>query len=132
LANEQPGRLLVVEDNPLVLMLLATTFEDEGFAVEEAADGAAALAALNRPGAPFDALVTDIDLGQGPDGRMVAQAARRMAPELPVLFVTAERLAQPDLPPPAQVVPKPFTAEQLVRALRDLLVGLRPEARSPT
>lgn len=55
--------VLVVEDNPLARKLLRVTLESRGYRVREAADGAAALAALKEPPALIlqDLLLPDID-----------------------------------------------------------------------
>src|SRR6185437_3676591 len=82
------GTILVVEDNPDNMKLLAWTLEDEGFAFEGAASAEEALLALERR--PFDLILMDISL-PGMDG---AEATRRLRAQsrfagLPIIAVTA-------------------------------------------
>lgn len=79
-------RVLLVEDQRIVRVLLARTLRDAGFVVSDHADAAAALAAA-RAFDP-DVVVTDIDLGSRPDGAELATILRRVAPALPIVFLT--------------------------------------------
>lgn len=85
------GTVLVVEDEELVRMLLVEVLEGDGYTVQEAADGPAALARLAAAGPeakpPVDLLVTDVGL-PGLNGRQLAEAAQAHYPDLKVLFLT--------------------------------------------
>ncbi|SMF44196.1 PAS domain S-box-containing protein [Azospirillum oryzae] len=87
------GTVLVVEDEELVRMLLVEVLEGDGYTVQEAADGPAALARLSEAAAgpeakpPVDLLVTDVGL-PGLNGRQLAEAAQAHYPDLKVLFLT--------------------------------------------
>ena len=61
--------------------------EDEGIIVNCVYSGPAAIEAITRL-EYLDALLTDIDLGKGPDGFDVARYARKLYPRLPVVFVS--------------------------------------------
>ena len=76
-------KVLVVDDEPLVLDVVATMLEELGCDVETAHTGAEA---LNRLGSEehIDILLADIDM-PGPDGRKLAYRAKQMRPELNVL-----------------------------------------------
>ena len=117
--------VLVVDDEPLVRMLIVEVLEDLGYEALEAEDGAAALVELRRAGR-IDLLVTDVGLPNGMNGRQVAEAARELRPGLKVLFVTgyAESavLGPEHLGPGTQVVTKPFALvpiDRLVQAGAD-------------
>jgi CheY-like chemotaxis protein len=81
-----PRRILVVDDDAALRVVLATVLEMEGYAVRAAADGAAALRAIatERP-----ALIL-LDLRMpGLGGRDVAAALRAGGVHIPVLAMTA-------------------------------------------
>ena len=79
--------VLVVEDEPDVLRTAATMLRSLGFTVIEAADGPAALAALQR-GGRIDVLFTDVILPKGMSGRDLAGVAQAHAPHLKVIYTT--------------------------------------------
>ncbi|MGH7518105.1 MAG: PAS domain-containing protein [Gemmatimonadales bacterium] len=116
-----PGaRVLVVDDDPSVLALLARMLGTLGFEVTTATDGREAIAALETRG--FDLVVTDVVLPEM-DGIAVAQVAERRG-DVPVLFVsgcTSEELEQRGLSGSAAVMQKPFTADDFARAIAPLI-----------
>ncbi|WP_159993177.1 PAS domain S-box protein [Roseomonas sp. 18066] len=126
----QGERVLVVDDEPSVRLLVTEVLEDLGYAALEAADGPAGLRILRSP-ARIDLLVTDVGLPQGMpggmNGRQLAEAARRLRPGLRILFITgfAESavLSHGDLGPGMQLLTKPFSLEALAARLRGLLAG---------
>ncbi|KQT52286.1 MULTISPECIES: PAS domain-containing sensor histidine kinase [unclassified Aureimonas] len=110
--SDNRGRsVLVVDDEPLVRMLVVDAVQDLGFMAIEAGDGPQALQIL-RSDVAIDLLVTDVGLPNGMNGRQVADAARELRADLKVLFVTgyAENavLSHGHLDPGMQVVTKPF------------------------
>src|SRR5436305_11512791 len=78
--------LLLVDDDAPILRMLARTLQAEGYAVEAAADGGAALAALES-GVP-DLVVLDVAM-PGLDGLAVSRLLRRRGLALPILMLTA-------------------------------------------
>jgi DNA-binding NtrC family response regulator len=78
--------VLLVEDRESLRSMLRSTLEAEGYAVEEAIDGKAALKALQ--GGRYLAVVTDLKL-PGADGHQVLDAARDLDPNVPVILMTA-------------------------------------------
>jgi two-component system response regulator MprA len=114
--------VLVVEDDVPIRRMLERTFEAEGYAVTAAADGGAALAAVER--AVPDVLVLDIGL-PGIDGLSVCRRLRRKGVTQPILLLTArdavaERVAGLDAGADDYLV-KPFATEELVARVRALL-----------
>ncbi len=65
--------LLLVEDEPLIRMMLEETLSEEGFKLMVATSGTQAIAELDTGAQRFRGVVTDIDLGEGPDGWEVAR-----------------------------------------------------------
>jgi DNA-binding response OmpR family regulator len=80
------GRILVVDDEEPVRDVLCEYFESQGFGVEAAPDGEAALAALGR--LRPDLVLLDVRM-PGIDGVEVLRRIRRADPDVPVIMVTA-------------------------------------------
>ena len=83
---------------------------------------AKAIAAL-RDGHTFRGLVTDINLGTGPDGWAVARIAREVTPGLPVVYLSGASGHQwtSHGVPQSVMVAKPFANTQVVVAIAGLL-----------
>ncbi|MES1972432.1 MAG: PAS domain-containing protein [Pseudomonadota bacterium] len=116
--------VLVVDDEPAVRMLVTEILGELGYAAIQAGDGAEALAILESD-ARIDLLVTDVGLPGGMNGRQVADAARAVRPDIPVLFITgfAENAVVGDGPldPGMELVTKPFSMEALAARIRDMI-----------
>ena len=78
-------RSLVVDDVPDSRLTLRLELQDRGFVVDEAGDGAAAIAMLAT--GSFDAVITDIWM-PGQDGIKVVQALQRGQADVPVYVIT--------------------------------------------
>jgi two-component system copper resistance phosphate regulon response regulator CusR len=114
-------RILVVEDEPAIADFIARGLREEGFTVEQAADGDAAWHAL-RTGS-WDVVLLDWWL-PGPDGLTLLRRLRQNDRTTPVLFLTA-RDAVPDrvrgLDAGADdYLCKPFAFEELLARVRAL------------
>ncbi|MBZ9739761.1 MULTISPECIES: PAS domain-containing sensor histidine kinase [unclassified Mesorhizobium] len=118
------GTVLVVDDEPLIRMLISEVLEDSGYRIIEAADGASGLKAF-RSGEKIDLLVTDVGLPGGMNGRQLADAARELHTGLKILFITgyAENAAVGNghLAPGMHVLTKPFAMEKLAAKVTDML-----------
>jgi two-component system alkaline phosphatase synthesis response regulator PhoP len=79
-------RLLLVEDEPGLQLALSDRLVAEGYAVETAGDGHAAIARAS--GEPFDVIVLDVML-PGRDGFDVAKTLRQQGVQTPILMLTA-------------------------------------------
>ncbi|MCG7364514.1 response regulator, partial [Roseomonas sp. ACRSG] len=125
----RPGHgetVLVVDDEPVIRMLVVEVLQDLGYAALEAADGAAALELLQEEGR-LDLLVTDVGLPGGLNGRQLADAARAGRPGLKVLFITGfaetAALGNGRLEPGMQVMTKPFALDALATRIRAIIEG---------
>ena len=111
--------LLVVEDRRSLAEMLAETLRKEGYEVEVALRGDAAVAALR--GGPYLAVITDLRL-PGADGLAVLRAARAADPLLPVFLITgfaAVETAVAALKLGARdYFPKPLDMERVLEAVR--------------
>lgn len=77
----------------------------------------------------FACMVVDVNLGAGTTGYDVARFARRLAPAVPVIYVsgeTTEESYRAHGVPGSLFLPKPFTPEELLSRLR-MLVGDRAQ-----
>jgi two-component system, OmpR family, response regulator len=68
-------QVLVVEDECLIRMLVCNLLEDAGYACIEAANAVEALALLDSKLCRPALLVTDFNLGAGPNGQILAGEA---------------------------------------------------------
>jgi CheY-like chemotaxis protein len=83
------GKILIVEDEPLIGGSLKDVLEDAGFLVDLATDADEAMAILERDRArDLSGLVTDINLGGLRTGWDIAARTREMNPALPVVYMT--------------------------------------------
>lgn len=118
--------VLVVDDEPLVRMLVVDALEELGYAVIEASDGSSALKVIEAE-TPLDLLITDVGLPNGMNGRQVAEGARQLRPGLKVLFITgyAENavLNHGHLEHGMQVMTKPFDMGELTRRVQAITSG---------
>jgi DNA-binding NtrC family response regulator len=102
--------VLLVEDDTMVRLTLADTFEAAGCDFLEASNAEDAMTILGDPSQPIDILVTDLNLGPGDNGLALATKARQQRPELQVVYETGspEMLASRALASWEQVFYKPF------------------------
>ncbi|HEU4582295.1 MAG TPA: ATP-binding protein [Polyangiaceae bacterium] len=120
-------RVLLVDDDELVLATTASLLQRLGYGVLTANGPRAALELLTRERGAFSLLVTDVVM---PDmnGAELARAARELVPELKVLFISgydAGFLEPFDAP---NVLQKPFSREQLEQAVAKALASPRSRA----
>ena len=121
-ATDAEARLLVVDDEPNIRELLATSLRFAGFEVHAAADGGSALR-MARDLEP-DLLVLDVMLPDM-DGFTVTRRLREKGQHMPVLFLTA----RDDTSDKVQgltvggddYVTKPFSLEEVVARIRAVL-----------
>jgi CheY-like chemotaxis protein len=104
------GAVLVVDDEPMVRMLVRETLEDHGYEVIETGDGQSAIGILESD-RPISLLVTDVSL-PGLNGRELAETAKRLRPDLKILFMTGytHEIA---LSSGTELITKPFSLDNL-------------------
>ena len=120
----QGETVLVIDDEPLVRMLVTDVLKELGYTTIEAEDGPAGLKIL-KSAVRIDLLITDIGLPGELDGGQVALAARKLRSELKVLFITgfAEKavLSHGHIEAGMSVLTKPFAMEALASRVKGLL-----------
>jgi two-component system cell cycle sensor histidine kinase/response regulator CckA len=116
--------LLLVEDEAAVRSSARRLLERQGYSVLEARHGADALRIVEESGRPIDLVVTDLVMPEM-GGKELAERLRAHRPSLKILFMSGytEKAIAADgiMPPNTGFVEKPFTVEQLMRRLREIL-----------
>ncbi|HZP77193.1 MAG TPA: response regulator [Pseudolabrys sp.] len=106
--------VVFVEDEPLIAGLISDVFTEHGFEVHAFPQAAEALRYI-RSGSPVDVLFTDINLPGGMDGAELAEKARALRPELPIIYASG-RYSPSELQPlvtRSVFVKKPYDPEDV-------------------
>jgi signal transduction histidine kinase/PAS domain-containing protein/ActR/RegA family two-component response regulator len=123
-------RILLVDDDPILLRSLREILELDGHRVVAADSGQGGINAfrvsMEPHGQPFSVVITDLGMPHV-DGRAVAAAVKRASPATPVILLTGwgERLLAEGhtIPHMDRVLSKPPRLRELRRALADLLAA---------
>ncbi|RZL78084.1 MAG: response regulator [Sphingomonas sp.] len=115
--------VLIVEDEPLILMDAMQSLEDAGFEVIDAFDGEHALVRLDeRP--DIGAIFTDVNMPGRFDGVQLARMVSERRPDVVILVTSgAIKVRREDLPVGGQFVSKPYRGEQVARLIEELLAS---------
>ena len=119
------GRVLLVDDEPLVRETGRQLLESLGYAVEVACEGEEALARFEEG---FDLLVVDLMMPKV-NGREVLAQVRQRDPRMPVLLVSgyAAQLAATQLHDPCtRTLGKPYRLDDLAPILQEFGLAARP------
>ncbi|MBT7667521.1 MAG: response regulator [Rhodospirillaceae bacterium] len=127
LARAKPGEtILAVEDDPSLRQLIESMLRDLGYTVyiaQHAQDALQLLPKLPR----LDLLLTDIVLPGGMSGFELAKAATSDGGSLKILYMSGYAKGalehQTNMDAGAELLPKPFSMEDLGRMLRKTLDG---------
>lgn len=127
-------RLLLVDDDPLLIKSLRDTLQSDGHLITTADGGQAGIetfVAAAREGRTFAAVITDLGMPYV-DGRKVAAAVKESSPNTPVIMLTGwgQRLiAEQDVPPHVdRVLNKPPKLNELRATLAELTqLALNPD-----
>ncbi|MBC6982003.1 response regulator [Caulobacter sp. 17J80-11] len=117
-------------------MLLETVLEDTDYTFRLVSSPGSAMAALEAEGSRFDALVTNVNLGEGPDGFDIARRAREVKPDIHVIYMSgdAAHRVESEKVPDGVFLPKPFDPNDLLEALHRRLApptGLGASVEQP-
>ncbi|MGG5891136.1 response regulator [Falsiroseomonas sp. HC035] len=115
--------VLLVEDNELLRETLEDELGEAGLNVLGLACAEAALSAVNDNTAPPTVIVTDVQLGPGMNGLMLAAELRRRWPEANILVMTGEveNLAGLSDGERSSCFIKPFEPARLTAAVKKLM-----------
>ena len=124
LGNNVPNaRVLLVEDEFLIRIMLAEALTEVGLEVVDAAGGEEGIRCLDQS-PQFDLIITDVQMPGLTDGIEVARHARKRFPEMPIIFATA----RPDSVRAFKerrefdtVIQKPYGPDQVIALVRGIL-----------
>ena len=112
-------RILLVEDDEIIREFLEECLIEEGHSVLAVGDGAAATDSAAQQ-EKLDVLITDFNLGHGPDGFDVVKRFHELQPQSRVLVISG----RPDLAKAklgeftfAGILPKPFMVADVLKAI---------------
>jgi signal transduction histidine kinase/ActR/RegA family two-component response regulator/HAMP domain-containing protein len=122
----RPMRILIVDDDPLIVESLRETLLGDGHSITAADGGQAGIDALEAARGrrePFELVITDLGMPYV-DGRKVAAAVKAVSPNTPVVLLTGwgQRLTAENQVPPHvdRVLSKPPKLRELRAALAEL------------
>jgi DNA-binding NtrC family response regulator len=113
--------VLVVEDEPLILMDAMQAFEDAGFEVVDAYDVEHALVRLDeRP--DISAVFTDVNMPGRFDGVELARMVHDRRSDIVIIVTSgAVKVRKDDLPEGGQFVPKPYRGDRVAKLIEELV-----------
>ncbi len=120
------GRILLVEDEDTVRAVAERALTRQGYSVVTATDGDEGLEAL-KDGGEFDLVVSDVVM-PSMDGPAMAREIRKLAPKLPVLFMSgyAEEQLRKDIDIEGMhFIAKPFSVQQIAAKVGQVLGASR-------
>jgi len=127
-ASGAPARILVVEDEPDMVLGLEHNLRFEGFEVETAQTGTGGLEAFRRN--PPDLVLLDVML-PGMDGFSILSEIRSTGSEVPVILLTAKSLEADKIHGfnlgADDYVTKPFSIRELMARIQAVLRRAQPE-----
>jgi len=118
-------RILVVEDEPDVRKSVVLQLQSLGYAVSQAGDGAAGIAACEAAEIPYDLLLTDVIMPGHVGGKDLADEVGRRWPTTVVVFMSGYTedaiTCNGRLGPGVRLLNKPFHKRELAHMIRDAL-----------
>jgi two-component system, chemotaxis family, chemotaxis protein CheY len=126
-------RVLVVEDDADVRMMICLMLSEAGYNVYQACDGLEALGELKKR--RYDAVLTDYHMPKM-DGLELLDLVQAMWPETPVIVASSDVLLTNQsgnslLEPAYAVLAKPFDSSDLLHAIRCATRGLPKSSKQP-
>ena len=113
--------VLVVEDEPIILLDVADQLRDAGFDVIEASNADQAIKHLNNNPA-IRLLFTDIDMPGSMDGLKLAAAVRDRWPPVKIIVTSGRHtMLDDELPEGCLFASKPYTHDAIFASMKTLL-----------
>jgi CheY-like chemotaxis protein len=113
--------VLVVEDEHLIRMDTASSLEDEGFIVHEAANAAEAIRCLELH-SEIRLVFTDVNMPGTMDGVALAHYVRGRWPPVKLIVTSGyAKIQESDLPPGSLFVAKPYHVETIADRMDELI-----------
>ena len=120
-----PGRVLLIDDDPIQLRVREAVLREAGLQVDVATTPEGALAVLksDRPGDSVGVIVTD-HIMPGTSGAVFVRALRQVNPRVPVIVVSGMAEAEDEYQGlDVQFRTKPCPPPELIRLVRESLDG---------
>lgn len=115
--------VLIVEDEPMLLIAASDVVEEAGFDVEVAIDADEAVRILESR-TDIRIVFTDIDMPGSLDGMKLAACIRDRWPPIDILITSGQKTpALADLPARAVFLPKPYRSADVKRILCEMVAG---------
>lgn len=116
-------RVLIVEDEPLIRLGLASVVEDAGYDVFEAANATDAIRRLESDGG-IRLVLTDVDMPGGMDGIALAHYVRDRWPPVQLIVISGKVGVRPgQLPMGAKFVSKPYQEPVLLDMVETMMTA---------
>ena len=131
--NRPRGRVLVVDDDPNINLMIATTLEDHGYAISSASDGREALLHVKRE-VP-DVVLLDVRLPDLSGYQLCRRLREDLGDSIGIIMISGERVEPLDrtaglLLDADDYVVKPFVLDELLARVQRLARRSRPVART--
>lgn len=124
--SDRSRRALIVEDEPLVCMMVTDSLEELGFQAIEATTAEQALKLADAEKGTLAFALVDLGLPDMPGEQLLARLQEHH-PSLPIIVASGkgghELASSPEDPRKIVVLPKPYSFEQLRTALTKLTLG---------
>ncbi|MCX7792785.1 MAG: response regulator [Thermodesulfovibrionales bacterium] len=116
MSSEVRERILLVENDDGILMLLKDFLSLSGYSVRTAQDGLSGLRFLEKE--PFDILITDCDM-PGLNGIELTAHCRKINPSVFIIGISARHNKEYFLKAGADLfIPKPFSLSEILDAIK--------------
>jgi DNA-binding response OmpR family regulator len=124
MADMKPS-VLLVDDDALLQELMSSHLADAGFEIIAARNGTQALTELDADATRFKAVITDINLGTGPDGWDVGRHARELVSDMPIIYISGDSGSEWSSQgvPDSVMITKPSAPAQLATAVATLITS---------
>ena len=116
--------VLIVEDEPLLLMNAVDMIEDAGFQAFTAENADEAIKLLETR-TDISIIFTDIDMPGSMNGLRLANAIRGRWPPIKIIATSGHfRVRDGDLPDGGRFLPKPYSSGQIIHLINELTSGV--------
>ena len=111
--------VLVVEDEPLLLLMPGDIVGDAGFEAILVPNADEAIRVLESRD-DISIVFTDVNMPGSMDGLRLAATVRNRWPPIQLVVVSGHLAGDPELPAGARFLRKPYATEQMISVLREL------------
>ena len=127
----QHGKVLVVEDDPMLRMDATLLFEEAGFDVAEFETADDALAYVFEQAGDIGAIFTDVQFPGDVDGFDLAGAVAKNWPHITVLVTSGRARPPNDMPKTVRFLPKPWRPLDRLTAMQNAINNHNAKPASP-